>query len=119
MAKTPADLDEVFAQVIPKVAPVMKVFACRQVSGPKPHDDLCIRATSGVDANRQFFNYYGLNEQTYRYRLKVVVVPKEAKFKTWIDNAIECQSPQNPETLSLEEQARQHEDEIENLLSSS
>jgi hypothetical protein len=106
-------INDVFEKARPTPERVNKYYACRQVTGPKQCADLCIRARSGVDAHRQFFNYYGLNEETHRYRLKVVEVPAGHAL---IDSAIECQSPRNPQELSLDEKAQQAADDVESLL---
>lgn len=103
------ELDEVFGAPDSRCElPKLRPFACRQIAGPEQHDDLIISATDGVDAHRQFFNYYGLNEETFRYRLRVVEIEKTSPL---VSKAIECQSPRLKGELTLDQlQQQQHED---------
>jgi hypothetical protein len=43
-----------------------------------------------VDARRQWFNYYGLNEETYRYGLEVMRLAEDHELA---EKAISCQTP--------------------------
>lgn len=82
-------VDELFVRNKGKVSPT-KCFAIRQTGGPEPHDTLVVRGHDVVDAARQWFNYYGLNEQTARYRYTAAIVPDDHPA---CKDAITCDHP--------------------------
>lgn len=112
--KPKINLNPLFVDHLPKTTPIPKrAFAVRQQRGPDRHDDLVILAYDGCDAARQWFNYYGLADQTYRYQLLTVKVPEGHNAQK---RAIECQHPQTEETLSFEEQLRLQQQEVERVM---
>lgn len=94
--------------------PESKVYAVRQLRGPEEHRSLIIRAWDPTDAIRQFFNHYGLQEQTHRYRCQCVQVPDDDQI---VSNAIQCDIPRHP-GLTLEERFSQNYEEVERAIRS-
>ena len=115
----PSDLDGLFGPRIGTKKLDRSVWAVRQVRGPggrKPFGDLVIRAITAVDAQRQWFNFYGLSTETYRYNLQTARVPEShAKY----GSAIECQHPRGVEDDSLAKQLEQQLSAAEQVLASS
>jgi hypothetical protein len=94
-----------------------RCYAVRQVRGPDEHDDLVVMAINAVDAHRQFFNYYGLNEQTFRYTLGVV----QTDDPELTSMAVECEYPRHPggggtESMTIDQLARYQHDDVEKQL---
>lgn len=74
-------------------APVKrKCFAVKQTRGPKGQQwsSLAVMAHDPVHARSQWFNYYGLHEQTYRYALDVRRLDEGHPLE---QEAITCDSP--------------------------
>jgi len=90
-------------------------FAVRMSRGPKgaKYESLVIEATDGVDARRQWFNFYGLNEETYRYALQAVALEEGHPLA---GDAIRCASPRVGGGTTMADLANQaFEDQTEML----
>jgi len=105
--------DDLFTGRSSVMAAPMKVFAVRQIRGPVPHPDIIVRAHDGIDANRQFFNHYGLVDTAYRYRLKLAVVPEDHPA---YERAIECQHPRLHGETTMEETIAQKFQDVQQML---
>ena len=93
-----------------KRRPIKKrLFAVRQMNGPKRHADKVFIAYDNTDAGRQFFCFYGLTGKTYRYRLVATEVPSDHPAAK---DAIECNTPRSIDELTMDKlQAEQFEDQ--------
>lgn len=91
------------------------IWAVRQLNGPKPHKDKVFKACDTVEAARQFFCFYGLTGQTYRYRLATVQLPNDHPLAR---EAIECLTPRTQDEMTFEKMAQEQFEDVERMIES-
>lgn len=111
-------LNELFAerQGKSRKGPLPKLYwAVRQVAGPRKHKDLVIHCSDALEASRQFFCYYALTGQTYRYRVQAVEIPRDHPAAR---DAVECLTPRGVAERTLDDIQQEQFDDVQQMVKS-
>lgn len=112
-------IDEMFTEASQESRPKRprRAYAVRQIRGPrgKHFPAIAVLATGPTDAQRSWFDYHGLNMETYRYNLQVLRLPDDHPAAK---NAVQISSPRNPHEMTLEQQMEATHEAVESMVGS-